>query len=160
MSNLKRDIAMAIRKRNHELADRLIGQEKEEELSEAINNLSPEQRIDFVNLIKDFGNMQETIDYLREEIKKVKEKTYASNELSNMKKKLDIMSADYYRGFPISVSEKAAIDDWISEHEKEHPGGHGCSGGKYSYHFLPTGVGTSGVIRCSCGKEFEFQELG
>ena len=26
--------------------------------------------------------------------------------------------------------------------------------------FVPTSIGTSGVIKCSCGAEFEFQEIG
>ena len=36
----------------------------------------------------------------------------------------------------------------------------GCCGGRYSYKFVPTSLGVSGVIRCHCGAEFEFQEIG
>ena len=36
----------------------------------------------------------------------------------------------------------------------------GVSGGRYSYRFVPTSLGTSGVIRCHCGAKFEFQKIG
>ena len=59
--------------------------------------------------------------------------------------------------------EKEAIDAWKLTHEEEAHGGNsysGSIGGRYSYHFVPTSVGTSGVVRCSCGAEFEFCEIG
>ena len=36
--------------------------------------------------------------------------------------------------------------------------GRSCS--RYSYKFVPTVLGTSGVIRCHCGATFEFQKIG
>lgn len=69
-----------------------------------------------------------------------------------MKARLDEMSADYYRGFPISESESEMVSKWKRNHDAtEHAnpkGYHGCSGGGYSYVFYPTAIGTSGVCVC------------
>ena len=106
---------------------------------------------------------EETIKRLSEANKKLKEEHYKDEEIQKMQQKLDQMSADYHRGFPISEKEKEAIDAWKLTHEEEAHGGNsysGSIGGRYSYHFVPTSVGTSGVVRCSCGAEFEFCEIG
>lgn len=109
------------------------------------------------------------IKYLEEENKKLKEKSYKDEELQSIKEQLDKMKKDYWRGFPISEKEEKAIEAWKEKHEKEVHGliteelrmkSQGVSGGRYSYHFVPTAIGTSGVVRCSCGAEFEFQEIG
>lgn len=86
-----------------------------------------------------------------------------------MQERLDEMQKDYWRGFPITEKEQKAIDEWKKKHNEEAHGyttdymrmrAEGCSGGRYAYQFLPTALGTSGVIKCSCGAKFEFQEIG
>ena len=86
-----------------------------------------------------------------------------------MQEKLDCMQKDLWRGLPISEKEKEAIDAWKKKHEEEVHGlktaedrikAHGCCGGAYSYHFIETSIGVSGVIKCHCGAEFQFQEIG
>lgn len=125
---------------------------------------------DVLNEIKkEFDSKEIRIKYLEEENKKLKEKTWKDEQLSKMKEYYDQMQEDYYRGFPISESEQEKIRAWQKKHEEEVHGlttnkarleAQGVSGGRYSYHFVPTAIGTSGVVRCSCGAEFEFQEIG
>lgn len=108
------------------------------------------------------------IKYLEEENKKLKEDNYKDTELQNIKQQLEKMKKDYWRGFPISEYEENTIENWKKKHNEEVHGytkemrmkAEGVSGGRYSYHFVPTALGTSGIIRCSCGAEFEFQEIG
>ena len=109
------------------------------------------------------------IKYLEEENKKLKENNYKDEELSKMKQQLDEMQKDYWRGFPISKDEENAIEEWKKKHDEDVHGlttnnlrmkAEGVSSGRYSYHFVPTALGTSGVIKCSCGAKFEFQEIG
>lgn len=112
-------------------------------------------------------NDLDTLERLEEENKKLKEEVWKDEELQNMKTDLEQMRADYHRGFAITESEKKRIDAWKEKHEEEV---HGVRndvpsykrgrGGSYSYHFYPTSIGTSGVIKCSCGAEFEFCEVG
>ena len=98
----------------------------------------------------------ERIKCLEEANKKLKDEAYKDNELQKMKDSLEQMRADYYRGFPITEQEMSFIKEWKKKHEEEV---HNGKYGSYSYHFYPTSIGTSGVIRCSCGAEFEFQEI-
>lgn len=108
------------------------------------------------------------IKHLEEENKKLKDEHYKDGEIQIMKSELEKMKKDYWRGFPISKNEENAIEKWKKEHDKKvhrfskklRMKAEGVSGGRYSYHFVPTALGTSGVIRCSCGAEFEFQEIG
>lgn len=100
-------------------------------------------------------------DYLRKEIEKVKSEKYADEELSRLKSEYDRMKSDYYRGFPISEEEDKNIKEWIKNQQEKNPGIGGVSGGRFTYKFIPTGLGTSGTIIDSfTGDEFTFQELG
>lgn len=125
---------------------------------------------DCLELIKnEYARKDDIINSLRQENEKLKYEAYKDVELERMKKELEEMKADYYRGFPISEKEEKAIEAWTKKHDEEAHGlttnyarmkAGGVSGGRFSYHFVPTGLGTFGVIRCSCGAEFEFQEIG
>jgi len=102
-----------------------------------------------------------TNDYLRKEIEKVKSEKYADEELAKMKSEYEKMKEDYFRGFPISEEEHKKINEWIDEQMKKHPGIGGAIGGRFTYEFLPTGIGTAGTIIDSfTGDKFNFQELG
>ena len=100
-------------------------------------------------------------DYLKKEIEKVKSEKYADEELSRLKSEYDKMKSDYYRGFPISEEEDKNIKEWKKNQQKKNPGIGGAAGGRFTYKFIPTGLGTSGTIIDSfTGDEFTFQELG
>lgn len=109
------------------------------------------------------------IKRLEEENRKLKEEYSKDKEIQKMQERLDKMQKDYWRGFPITEAEENAIEEWKKRHDEEVHGyttdrmrmkAEGCCGGRYSYKFVPTALGTSGVIRCHCGAEFEFQEIG
>ena len=100
-------------------------------------------------------------DYLRKEIEKVKSEKYADEELSRLKSEYDKMKSDYYRGFPISEEEDKNINEWIKKQQEKNPGSGGTAGGRFTYRFTPTGLGTVGtIIDGFTGDEFTFQELG
>ena len=100
-------------------------------------------------------------DYLRKEIEKVKSEKYADEELSRLKSEYDKIKSDYYRGFPISEEEDKNIKDWIKKQQEKNPGSGGAAGGRFTYRFTPTGLGTVGtIIDGFTGDEFTFQELG
>lgn len=108
------------------------------------------------------------IKNLEEENNRLKDEHYKDETIQIMKSELDKMRRDYWRGFPITEDEEKTIENWKKEHDEKVHGytkemrikAEGISGGRYSYRFIPTAIGTSGVIRCSCGAEFEFQEIG
>ena len=99
--------------------------------------------------------------YLTKEIEKVKSEKYADEELSKLKSEYDKMKSDYYRGFPISEEEDKNIKEWIKNQQEKNPGIGGATGGRFTYKFTPTGLGTVGtIIDGFTGDEFTFQELG
>lgn len=110
-----------------------------------------------------------TIEALRKRNIELLDEHYKDKSLSEMKEQYEKMQKNYYRGFPISEEEDLAIKKWQKEHdEKVHRltddrlrmKAEGVCGGRYSYRFVPTSLGVSGVVRCSCGAEFEFQKIG
>lgn len=60
------------------------------------------------------------------------------------------------------------IREWELKHDAEKHGlktmeqrlrAGGCCGGRYTYQFVPTSIGTIGEVICSCGEKFTFQDL-
>lgn len=84
--------------------------------------------------------------------------SFKDEQFRRMQENLDNMRADLNRGFPISAEEAAAIQNWKREHNKTHVDG-SAIGGRYEYKFIPTSLGTIGVVKCTCGAEFEFSSL-
>ena len=108
------------------------------------------------------------IKYLNEENKRLRSEQYKDEELSKMKDYMEEVKKDMFRGFPISEREEQRIEEWKLKHEIEDHGldtpekrlrAQGCCGGAYTYYFVPCSIGTIGVVKYSCGKEFEFQSL-
>ena len=111
---------------------------------------------------------EETINRLQGTIKNLKDEAYKDSELDSMKKELDTIRDDLYRGFPISEKEKKSIEEWRLKHEAEAHGrdtlekrlsAHGAIGGSYTYIFTPTSIGVVGEFKCSCGETFTFQDI-
>lgn len=103
------------------------------------------------------------ITALREENEFLKNKYDENEEIKELKRRLREETYKNLNGFPITEEEVKAIEEWQKKHEKEvHNSSSyaGAIGGRYSYHFVPTSIGTSGTIKCICGAEFEFQEIG
>lgn len=108
-----------------------------------------------------YRSVVSTNDYLCKENERLKNEAYKNEELAKMKSDYDRMESDYYRGFPISEKESKKIDKWIEKQMKKNPGIGGASGGRFTYQFTPTGLGTSGtIIDGFTGDKFTFQEIG
>lgn len=108
------------------------------------------------------------IEYLEKQNQKLRDEKYKDNELLRMEAELKAMKEDYYRGFPISEEEQKSIREWMDKHDEEVHHARtlgdklklgGCCGGRYTYKFTPTSIGTIGTVKCSCGAEFTFQEM-
>ena len=107
-----------------------------------------------------FNEQEQTNMRLREANETLKSETYAQDEVARMKQQYDEMKADYFRGFPISKEQDEMIANWQKTHtENIHKAKtaqqklalEGVSGGRWSFIFVPTAIGTSGVCRCgSC----------
>lgn len=108
------------------------------------------------------------IEYLEKQNQKLRDEKYKDNELLRMEAELKAMKEDYYRGFPISEEEQKSIREWMDKHDEEVHHARtlgdklklgGCCGGRYTYKFTPTSIGTIGTVKCGCGAELIFQEI-
>ena len=108
---------------------------------------------------KELDSKDRTIRFLRKQNEELKNGLYKDKEFARIKAAYEEMSADYYRGFPISEEADKKIDKWIKEHtETAHRNSKG-GGGRYQYIFTPTSLGTLSICRCqTCGVEFDFTE--
>lgn len=111
---------------------------------------------------------QRTIENLRKELRELREEYDKDEEVAELKAEIEELQEELHLGFAISREEHKAINNWIEQHEIQEHGliteemrvrAQGVSGGRYTYYFLPTGLGTVGYVRCTCGKEFQFQDF-
>nr|UVY61648.1 MAG: hypothetical protein [Bacteriophage sp.] len=119
-------------------------------------------------IIDKVDTYEKRIKYLEEENKKLKDEHYKDSEMQRMKTELEKAKDDLHRGFPISKEEEEKIKEWQLKHDAEKHGlktmeqrlrAGGCCGGRYTYQFVPTSIGTIGEVICSCGEKFTFQDL-
>ena len=110
-----------------------------------------------------------TLKYLELQNRELYDEHYKNNELKQMLDEVNKMKDDYYRGFPISEEEQKSIREWMDKHDEEVHHARtlgdklklgGCCGGRYTYKFTPTSIGTIGTVKCSCGAEFTFRDMG
>lgn len=131
----------------------------------SINDREFSDCLDNLSKINNRKNIQ--IKYLKERAMTLKSEAFKDEELKKMKAVLGKMQDEYRRGFPISEEEDIKINEWIEKHlkEKHYDKKRNCYkmcgtiGGHFTYEFLPTGIGTIGKIRCSCGEEFTFHNF-
>lgn len=96
------------------------------------------------------------VDYLENQVIKFKDEHFEETELGKLKEERDKFRKLYYQSFYLTDEEKERIEQWRKEHEKtdkEH-----CH--YQTYCFTPTELGIIGVVKCSCGKDYTFKELG
>lgn len=119
-------------------------------------------------IIDKVDTYEKRIKYLGEENKKLKDEHYKDSEMQRMEAELKKAKEDLYRGFPISEKEQEKIREWELKHDAEKHGlktmeqrlrAGGCCGGRYTYQFVPTSIGTVGEVICSCGEKFTFQDF-
>lgn len=117
---------------------------------------------------KRYKDAEAEIEKLEKKNKTLKDEQYQNKELQSMKERLESMQRAIYRGFPISEEEQEKIREWQKEHDREVHGAtdiEGCLtkagaiGGDYTYEFIPTSIGTFGLVKCTCGAKFTFQEV-
>ena len=107
-----------------------------------------------------YRSVVKTNDYLKNEIEKVKSEKYADEVLLKMRSEYEKMKSDYYRGFPISEEENKKIKEWMNKQIEKNPSTGGAIGGRFSYKFIPTGVGTIGIVIDGITDEtFTFSEI-
>lgn len=116
-----------------------------------------------------FLRQEEDLERLRQENKNLKSGVWAENEMARLKAENEELREQERYSFTITKAESEAIRQWKERHDKERHGAdtfnkrlrlEGVSGGRHTYIFVPTAIGTSGCVRCSCGESFCFRDIG
>ena len=140
-------------------------------INSIVSSTSPEEDADAILL--DLRNIivrdRQRIKTLLDENVELRSSNYKDEEMRRMRALVKRVQQDAARGFPITLEEEDAIQEWCEQHEREAHGivtdedrmkAAGVSGGGYVYEFVPTAIGVSGTIKCSrCGETFEFREI-
>lgn len=133
------------------------------ELNRLFKDVSCYRKEEFIDILTDLA------DYLKEadeERKKAVDKLAEFNKderIKKLEKKLENerKKTNDTRSFTIEPEDVKRIDEWKARHEAEKHNGSqyaGAIGGRYTYEFTPTSIGTFGRIRCSCGDLFDYDD--
>ena len=101
------------------------------------------------------------IKKLVEENTKLKAEHYKDEKIKELMEENARLDRENKLGFPITEEQWTQVMAWQQYHIKKKHGGRqlcGVSGGRFSYEFTPTALGTFGWCKCSCGEHFLFQE--
>lgn len=106
---------------------------------------------------------EERVEELEEELKKLRDQYDKDEEVAALKAQIADLQEQLSRGFSMSAEECEAVEKWRKKHMSEvHVGVEtfGAIGGELTYTFVPTSIGVSGTVECTCGESFCFRELG
>lgn len=110
----------------------------------------------------DLNSTENTIRQMEREIERLRSEAYKDEALQDANETIELLRKAFDKSFTISEEEYAEIENWKKQHELEAHNGAGTTGaigGRYTYSFTPTSLGTVGTIHCSCGAEFTFSEI-
>lgn len=116
-----------------------------------------------------FQRQEKDLARLCKENEDLKAGVWTENEIARLKAENEELREQKRYAFTFTKAEREAIQQWKERHDKERHGAdtldkrlrlEGVSGGRYTYIFVPTAIGTSGCVRCSCGESFCFRNFG
>lgn len=124
-----------------------------------------QKRID--DLTQIFKSQADIIERQSKMINRLESEHYKDDKIRELQEQIRDLRSEPNTMFHTSPDEWQKIDEWIDKHTKEkhwdsarnRPAPSGIIGGRYSYEFTPTSIGTIGVIKCTCGDEFTFKNL-
>lgn len=128
------------------------------------SSLLPDTLDEAISTLRDIEqDYIDTIKLLETENAILKEEHYKDKELNRLQEKINCLTENMHRGFPITKEEEEKIDAWKDNHIREKhwkkknyitkQGPVDCS---FSYQFFPTILDTIRIVKCSCGAEFNF----
>ena len=127
-------------------------------LFKSVKEYKTEELVDILTALADYvAESEEKRDKAikqLEEFNKDEEIVKLKEQLQNKQEKIKNSQV-----FIIEPEEVELIRKWKTQHEAEEHGGNsyaGAVGGRYTYEFVPTSIGTVGVVKCTCGKHFDF----
>lgn len=134
-----------------------------EELNRVLGNVKYTRKEEFINIITDLAKYLTNVE---EERKKAIDKLAefnADERIKELEQKLkEARNQNSYNWmFNMEPEDIKKIQKWKKQHEEEKHNGSsyaGAIGGRYTYEFTPTSIGTFKRLRCSCGDYFDYDD--
>lgn len=108
------------------------------------------------DMIKSFESEQKINKHLREENNKLKRDIWAQEEFARLNSEIKDLKSKLKYGFIISKEEYDKIEEFKKQYSSNYCG---AISGEFEYRFIPTSIGTVGVIIGPDKKEFIFREI-
>lgn len=110
------------------------------------------------------SNQEQINRELRNEIEELKnedlKEARKDEAFAKMEQVRDQLSEKLYNSFTLTKEQVQEAREWTSKHNEEvHKNrSAGAIGGRYTYKFTPTGLGTFASVVCSCGAECDLSK--
>lgn len=140
----------------HELVTDQEGNVRSKQVREDTNDILWE-------LQHSIDHLKKNRDFWKDEYNKMKAETFKDEKIKELTTKIEELKLEMLYGFPITKNQHDRIQAWMNDWFDRKRGGDryiGASGGGFTYKFVPTAIGTSGVVIAPDGEKFEFQEIG
>lgn len=119
------------------------------------------------DITKIFKSQADIIERQSKMINRLESEHYKDDKIRELQAQIRDLRNEPNTMFHTSPDEWQKIDEWTDKHTKEkhwdsvrnRPASSGTIGGRYSFEFTPTSIGTIGVVKCTCGDEFTFKNL-
>ena len=100
---------------------------------------------------KQYEEQEKEIKELKNKLNEYDAEVAKSETIQLMKHKIAQMHKKYYQTFYLTKEEHEEVREWMKNHNALiHKNiGSGAIGGRYSYEFCPTGIGTFPTIYCN-----------
>ena len=108
------------------------------------------------DMITSFESEQKINKYLKEENNKLKRDIWAQEEFARLKSEIEDLKSKLKHDFSISKEEYDKIEEFKKQYYSNYCG---AISGEFEYRFIPTSIGTVGVIIGPDKKEFIFREI-
>ncbi len=133
------------------------------ELNRLFKDISYCRKEEFIETMAELANYISEVEQARADAAQKVKDFNKDEEIVKLKAKLEEKQkrAKNLITFSIESEYVEKIKEWKKRHEKEKHNGSdyaGAIGGRYTYEFTPTSIGTFGRIRCSCGDHFDFDD--
>lgn len=130
------------------------------------NKLLVQDTPDIVTMLNDIKAwvkyLEDCNERLRKENAELKSKNYKDKEIQKLNRKIDELSGDLGRGFPIRVWEWENLQRQLMQHNTIFESNKMIKYPAHQivrYEFLPTEIGTVKRAYCRCGECFTFSDI-
>ena len=128
------------------------------------SSLLPDTLQEAISTLRDIEqNYINAINRLETDNTALKDEHYKDKELKRLQEKINYLTENMHRGFPITEEEEEKINAWKDNHilekhwkPKKYVTKQGPVDCTFSYQFFPTILDTTRIVKCSCGAEFSF----